>query len=101
MSWLSVEIEVDGSTLSGWAKSNSQNKFAVAFSCGLEVGGHFKAAGKSYIAETVTDVSGRGEQLLIGGKEVKHDKPKSRGNAHNAGRKNLELKGDNGRAGED
>ena len=82
MSWLSVEIEVDGSTLSGWAKSNSQDEFAVAFSCGLEVGGHFKAGGKSYIAETVTDVSGRGEQLLIGGKEVKHDKPKSKHTQH-------------------
>ena len=29
----------------------SQNEFAVAFSCGLEVGGHFKAGGKTYIAE--------------------------------------------------
>lgn len=76
MSWLSVEIEVDGSTISGWSKNNQE--FTMPFSSNLGVGGHFKVGEKSFVAESVTNVAGRGEQLLIGGKEVENDKPKAR-----------------------
>ena len=89
MSWLVVEIEVDGSTISGWSKNNQE--FTVPFSSNLEVGGHFKVGEKSFVAESVTNVAGRGEQLLIGGKEVKNDEPETRRTETKSRRKNLSV----------
>ncbi len=89
MSWLVVEIEVGGSTISGWSKNNQE--FTVPFSSNLEVGGHFKVGEKSFVAESVTNVAGRGEQLLIGGKEVKNDEPETRRTETKSRRKNLSV----------
>jgi len=97
MAWLSVEIEVDGSTFTGWAKSNSQCDFVMGFSSALEVGSYFKVGGKSYIAESVINVANRNEELLISGKEVTNVKPKARGDEPKTGRKDLERKDNSGR----
>jgi hypothetical protein len=97
MAWLSVEIEVDGSTFSGWAKSNSQCDFVMGFSPALEVGGHFKVKGKSYIAESVINVANRNEELLISGKEITNAKPKARGDEPKVRGKDLERKDNSGR----
>lgn len=91
MAWIGVDIEVDGSTVSGWSKSNQE--FTIPFIAGLEVGESFKVGGKSFVAETVTNIGGRGEQLLIGGKEVKNDKPKARGDGAKARPKGLQSEG--------
>lgn len=99
MSWLSVEIEVDGSTISGWSKNNQE--FTLPFSSNLEVGGHFKVGEKSFVAESVTNVAGRGEQLLIGGKEVQNDKPKARRNKSNAGGQDVSVQDQYGHNNED
>jgi len=101
MAWLSVEIEVDGSTFSGWVKSNSQCDFVMGFSSGLEVGNHFKAGGKSYIAESVINVANRNEELLISGKEITNAKPKARGTGGKPQRPKLSMQDNNGRNNED
>ena len=76
MAWLTCQIEFDGSTLSGWANSN--NEFTAPFSLGLKVGDTFKVDGDNYISESVVNIAGRDEELLIIGKVVKNDKSKSR-----------------------
>lgn len=101
MAWLSVEIEVDGSTLSGWAKSNSQCDFVMDFSSALEVGSYFKVGGKSYIAESVINVANRNEELLISGKEVTNAKPKARGTGGKPQRPKLSMQDNDGRNNED
>lgn len=92
MAWNNVDIEVDGSTVSGWSKNNQE--FTIPFIAGFEVGGSFKVGGKSFVAETVTNIAGRGEQLLIGGKEVKNDKPKARGDGAKARPKGIQGESD-------
>tara|TARA_R110000822_G_scaffold174514_1_gene314145 strand:- start:145 stop:444 length:300 start_codon:yes stop_codon:yes gene_type:complete len=89
MAWLTCKIEFDGSTLSGWAKPN--NEFTAPFSLGLKVGDTFKVDGTNYISESVVNIAGRGEQLLIIGKVVKNDKSKTRRNGNKAGGKDMEL----------
>mgnify|MGYP004142233949 CR=1 FL=1 len=94
-----MDIEVDGSTVSGWSKNNQE--FTIPFISGFEVGGSFKVGGKSFVAETVTNIGGRGEQLLIGGKEVKNDKPKARGAKYKAGGQDVLLQDQHGHDHED
>ena len=101
MAWLSVEIEVDGSTFTGWAKSNSQCDFVMGFSSALEVGSYFKVGGKSYIAESVINVANRNEELLISGKEITNAKPKARGTGGKPQRPKLSMQDNNGRNNED
>ena len=101
MAWLSVEIEVDGSTFSGWAKSNFQCDFVIGFSSALEVGSHFKVKGKSYIAESVINVANRNEELLISGKEITNAKPKARGTGGKPQRPKLSMQNNDGRNNED
>ena len=101
MAWLSVEIEVDGSTFAGWAKSNSQCDFVMGFYSALEVGDHFKVGGKSYIAESVINVANRNEELLISGKELTNVKPKARGTGGKPQRAKLSMQDNDGRNNED
>jgi len=76
MSWVRAEIEVDGSTVSGWAKENQE--FTIPFFPDFGAGSRFKVGGKAFVSVTVTNVAGRSEQLVISGKEVNDDKPKIR-----------------------
>ena len=92
MAWISVDIEVGGSTVSGWSKSNQE--FTIPFVSDFEVGGSFKVGGKGFVAETVSNVGGRGEQLLIGGKEVQNDKPKARRDGAKARPKDVQGESD-------
>lgn len=75
MAWINTNIDIGGVSYLGHRQGII---FSVPFSSGLEVGDSFKADGKTYIAETVTDLHGRGEALVIDSKEVKNDKPKAR-----------------------
>ena len=87
MSWVRAEIEVDGSTVSGWAKENQE--FTVPFSPDFGAGSRFKVGGRAFVSVTVTNVAGRSEQLVISGKEVNDDKPKEGGAKAKARREKL------------
>ena len=99
MSWVRAEIEVDGSTVSWWAKKDQE--FTIPFSPDFEVGDRFKVGETTFVSVTVTNVAARSEQLLISGKEVNDVEPKARGDKSKSGTKDLRLQDKHGHDNED
>ncbi len=96
MAWISVDIKVGESTLSGWSKNDQE--FTIPFSPDFGAGDRFKVGRKTFVSVTVTNVAGRSEQLLISGKEVNDDKPKKWRVKLDARRENLPMQANNGRS---
>ena len=99
MAWISVDIKVGESTLSGWSKNDQE--FTIPFSPDFGAGDRFKVGGKTFVSVTVTNVAGRSEQLLISGKEVNDVEPKERRDKSKSGRKDLRLQDKHGHDNED
>lgn len=98
MAWINTQIELDGVTYLGHRQGLI---FSMPASCGLKVGGKFSADGASFEVTNVTDLHGRGETFVLDVKEVKNDKPKTRGNAAKSGKSGVHSESNDGRSGED
>ncbi len=95
MAWETVEVTVNGSSLSASMKAgDGVIEWAIPFSSGLEEGGGFECGGKSYTAITCEDVAQRGEVLLITTQGVKNDKSKARRAKDSAGREDPDGQSD-------
>ena len=99
MSWVHAEIEVDGSTVLGWAKEDQE--FTIPFSPDFEVGDCFKVRERMFVSVSVVNIAGRSEQLLIGGREVNNVEPKERRDKSKSGAKDLRLQDKYGHDNED
>jgi len=90
MSWKTVEVSVNGKTLSAHKKSvGDALEWAMPCSSELEAGGSFECGGQSYVAESCVDVANRGEVLIVKTQGVKNDKSKARRTRDNSGGENL------------
>ena len=79
MAWETVEVSVNGSSLSAFIKAgDGVIEWTIPFSSGLEEGGSFDCHGKSYTAMTCVDVAQRGEVLLVTTQGDKNVKSKAR-----------------------
>lgn len=79
MSWETVEISVNGKTLSAHMKSvGTSIEWTIPCSSELEAGGSFECGGQSFTAESCVDVANRGEVLIVKTQGVKNDKSKTR-----------------------
>ena len=79
MAWETVEVSVNGSTLSASVKSAGDAlEWTIPATSELEAGGSFECEGKSYTAITCEDVAQRGEVLLVTTQGDKNVKSKAR-----------------------
>jgi hypothetical protein len=79
MSWETVEVSVNGKTLSAHKKSvGDALEWTIPCSSELEAGGSFECEGKSYKAESCVDVANRGEVLIVKTQETSDVKSKAR-----------------------
>lgn len=98
MAWMNAQIELDGVTYLGHRQGLI---FSMPASCGLKVGGKFSADGASFEVTNVTDLHGRGETFVLDVKEVKNDKPKTRGNAASNRKPEVQSEDNDGHDNED
>ena len=86
MSWETVDVSVNGKTLSAFKKSvGDALEWTIPCSSELEAGGSFECEGQSFTAESCVDVANRGEVLIVKTQGVKNDKSKARRARDNSG----------------
>ena len=95
MAWETVEVSVNGSSLSASMKAgDGVIEWAISFSSGLEEGGSFDCNGKSYTAMTCVDIAQRGEVLEVTTQGDKNVKSKTRRAKDSSGEEGVSGEGD-------
>ena len=95
MSWLAVEVGINGTGWKGMMNpSNTGAVFAVPYASGVEVGGTIESGGKTYTVKKVTDVAHRGETFLVETEGNTNGKSKARRTRDNAGEEDANSEGD-------
>ena len=79
MSWETVEVSVNGKTLSAYKKTVGDGlEWTIPCYSDLEVGGVFECGGQSYTAESCVDFANRGEVFIVKTQEASDAKSKTR-----------------------